>query len=556
MDQLGMVAAAEESTRARDWAAAAERWREVVEVNPVNGIFWCRLGLARFETGDHSGALDAYRKAAELGIWPIGYWAPLPPIFPGELTYEIARCHGALGDREAAFEALVRAIGEGLREPGKARADLALLSDDPRLDDVVGPARPAEPAKPAESDDSASRVEKWRSDLRFLRAEIARRIPRPEILDDDFRAAADGLDHDVPDLDDAGIVIGIWRLLRRLGDGHAWVDADERYPEWSRSLPVWFYAFHDGLLVTETDPRFRHLAGAEVLAVDGHPVAKVFDALDPLFTRDNEYTPALQGAMWLRRPAYVHAVGVADRPDGVTLTVRPPGGSVTDVRVPADPVDEALTWPNSRPRPWPWNCPPGSVRPPFETPAHLRDVDNPFWFEYQAAGNLVYFQFNGVRDKDDDTLAACYERVFAAVAEHDARALVIDMRWNGGGNTFLGQTLVHHVLRHPDLPVFVIIGNYTFSAAQNTVTLLDRHTHAVFVGEPTGSAPSFVGESVPFTLPASGVRVNVSDLYWQTGWPFDHRVAVAPRIYAPLTAADYLAGRDPAMDAVREHLAL
>jgi hypothetical protein len=87
-----------------------------------------------------------------------------------------------------------------------------------------------------------------------------------------------------------------------------------------------------------------------------------------------------------------------------------------------------------------------------------------------------------------------------------------------------------------------------------TTTLFDRHTGAIFVGEPSGSAPNFVGESIPFRLPESGILVNVSDLWWQTSWPFDHRAAVAPRIYAPPTAADYLAGRDPAMDAIRDHL--
>lgn len=34
-------------------------------------------------------------------------------------------------------------------------------------------------------------------------------------------------------------------------------------------------------------------------------------------------------------------------------------------------------------------------------------------------------------------------------------------------------------------------------------------------GEPTGSRPSFIGETVPFELPSSKVRVNVSDLHWQ-----------------------------------------
>jgi hypothetical protein len=545
-DQVGMVAAAEELSRAGSWDDAAKRWQAVVEVNPVNGIFWYRLGQARFETGDLRAALVAYEKAAELGVWPLG--EPVSAIFPGELAYEIARCHAALGDRETAASSLAKAVAQGLREPDKIRADahFAPLLTDPRFETLAGPPRSA---------GSASRVEKWRTDLRFLRAEIVRRVPRSGILDDDFHAAADALDRDVPGLDDAGIMIGIWRLLRRLGDGHAFVVVEQVWPEWTRVLPVWLFQFGDGLLVTEAEPRFGHLVGAEVLAVDGHPVPDVLDALDPLLTRDNAYTPLATVAAWLRRTAYLHAVGVAARPDGVTLTVRPPGGEVTDVEVPAEPPVPAENWMSALPRPWPHGIRPGSVRPPVEVPAYLRDVGNPFWFEYQAAGNLVYFQFNGVRDKDDETLAEFYPRVFAAVAEHHADALVIDLRWNGGGNTFLAQPLIERALAHPEVRLFVVVGRKTFSAAQNTATLFDRYTDALFVGEPTGSAPNFVGETVPFRLPESGILVNVSDLWWQTSWPFDNRVAIAPRIYAPPTAADYLAGRDPAMDAIREHLA-
>lgn len=545
-DQVGMAAAAEDSTRAGDWAAAAERWQAVVEVNPVNGIFWCRLGQARFETGGHRAALDAYRRAAELGVWPMAYHDPIPAIFPGELAYEIARCLAALGEREAAVESLAEAVRQGLRDPGRGRAGLAELAGHPRFDALVGPAGPSR---------GASRVERWRTDLRFLRGELARRVPRPEVLDDGFDAAADALVRAVPDLDDGRIVIGIWGLLRRLGDGHAFVAVEPVWPEWTRTLPVWFFRFGDTVLITQAGPEFARLAGAEVLAVDGRPVAAVLGALDPVLTRDNGYTPLARGPMFLRVPAYLHAVGAAERPDGVRLTVRLRSGEATDVAVPAgEPLPEPRTWMAARPRSWPFGCPPGSVRPPFDTPAYLRAVDTPFRFEHQPTGNLVYFQFNSVRDTDDDTLAACYRRVFAAVEEHDARALVIDVRWNGGGNTFLGQPLVHHVLARPGLPVYVIIGRGTFSAAQNTVTLLGRHTHAVFVGEPTGSAPNFVGEAVPFRLPESGILVNVSDLYWQTSWPFDHRVAVAPAIYAPPTVEAYLAGRDPAMDAIREHL--
>ncbi|MFB3084243.1 MAG: hypothetical protein ACE1Z4_12465, partial [Gammaproteobacteria bacterium] len=42
--------------------------------------------------------------------------------------------------------------------------------------------------------------------------------------------------------------------------------------------------------------------------------------------------------------------------------------------------------------------------------------------------------------------------------------------------------------------LFVIIGRETFSACQNFVNRMERETNVLFVGEPTGSRPNFVGE--------------------------------------------------------------
>ena len=50
----------------------------------------------------------------------------------------------------------------------------------------------------------------------------------------------------------------------------------------------------------------------------------------------------------------------------------------------------------------------------------------------------------------------------------------------------------------------MIIGRDTFSAAQNTISELERRTKAILVGEPTGSSPNFIGESLAIPLPYSG----------------------------------------------------
>jgi hypothetical protein len=58
------------------------------------------------------------------------------------------------------------------------------------------------------------------------------------------------------------------------------------------------------------------------------------------------------------------------------------------------------------------------------------------------------------------------------------------------------------------------------------------------------------GDETFLTLPYSKIAINFSHVYWESGWPYDARWSIAPDIDTPQTFAQYLAGDDPAMDAV------
>ena len=73
------------------------------------------------------------------------------------------------------------------------------------------------------------------------------------------------------------------------------------------------------------------------------------------------------------------------------------------------------------------------------------------------------------------------------------------------------------------------------------------------MGEPTGGSPNQYGDAEYFALPNSGVRARVSTLHWEKGGEDDRRDHHEPHLSAPVTAADYFAGRDRAWEVVHEH---
>jgi hypothetical protein len=191
----------------------------------------------------------------------------------------------------------------------------------------------------------------------------------------------------------------------------------------------------------------------------------------------------------------------------------------------------------------------------------LRDVESAYWFEHVPEHRLVYVQFNRVAEDPDESLATFANRLGDFIDANEVERAIVDLRWNGGGNTFLVGPLLKRLvgsrkLDHTD-GIFLVVGRRTFSAAGNTAKYLEwmAGPNITVVGEPTGSSLQFIGETNPFELPYSGMWCNISNLYWQGMTPLDRRSWIAPHLYAPPTFAAYKEGRDPALEAILAVLA-
>ena len=74
---------------------------------------------------------------------------------------------------------------------------------------------------------------------------------------------------------------------------------------------------------------------------------------------------------------------------------------------------------------------------------------------------------------------------------------------------------------------------------------LEKHTNAIFVGEPAGARPNHYGDSRKIRLPNSGLTLRVSTLYWQYAGPKDDRSSVPPQIPVRFVSDDLRTGATP-----------
>ena len=527
---------AEAKTAEKDWSEAAVFWNQVVQANPVEVKFWKLLADVLYNGKEYRKAIPAYEKVVALGGG-----------FPSSAAYNIACCYALLGEKEAALKWLEKSFEMGFRDLKLAQSDTDLqsLHGDPRFQQIVA----------LVDTSKMSREEGWRYDLNLLAREVKRKgyDPFRKISEAEFDASVKKLSDTIPKLSDIEITIEMMRLMAKLGDGHTAISLSPQVrPELLQTMPVKFYLFKEGLYIVAADPKYKELLGTQVLRFGDSTVDEVLSALEPLINRD-------ASDMWIkeRAPYLMRSLpllnGLKLIPDAgkAQLTVRGVDGKPRVVTVSAD-MAEPNIW-NVQPSPKGWINLPETVA--GLQPLYTKNVGANYWFDYLPDSRTVYFQYNTIYDDRKEPLAKFSERLFRFINEHEVEKLVIDMRWNNGGNTLVNQALLKDLVGSGKInqrgKLFIIIGRRVFSAAQNAVSSFERYTNAIFVGEPTGSSPNFIGDEVFFTLPYSKLSANVSDLYWQYSWPWDYRTWIAPQLYTPPTFEAYSANRDPSMEAIQ-----
>lgn len=350
--------------------------------------------------------------------------------------------------------------------------------------------------------------DQWVRDINALEVQLTRRHPNPfhttgeSVFRDhieDIRSMAAGQRASAP-LSDA-VVTGIYRALASLDEGHTTVNASPviQYPVLIRR-----FRSTDGgveLRVAYSDESLSEIRGRRVVAIGGRDPEEVLATVSSVASAELPTGRVFFGQRLMTDPRIMRGLGIAT-PDGLEITVALPDGE-RDVLLEPRPTSEITL-----------RSPDLSVT---EESAHAsRSISfggsGPYW--YEMVGTTLYFRYNFSTTNATEMMDEIIGRIDAG----DVERLILDLRFNGGGNSWPGtqfvSRLAERAIGQDQGRFYVLISEGTFSSAIMTAVDAMAETKAIFAGTPMSTPVDSWGEVRRFTLPESGLVIGHSTRYW------------------------------------------
>lgn len=394
--------------------------------------------------------------------------------------------------------------------------------------------------------------------LHFIRTFHPVSIVNPERFHR-FERQAKKVCHDMKDgMDLQHFQFALNSLFAILEDAHTYFMPEDGliYPYEIRYYEGCFYLY-------AIDSEYPDFTGKEIVSINGIPVKNIRLAIRKAMPSENGIKAGLW-SFYLNRKALLHQMGV-DTAKGVCLGFHDGSSLLFEPE-----TDNRSGWYQ------------------VKFPPHPVTVKRDDLFSYQIIEDKCYLQFNVMYDlqsylqlcqvtgtKTEDnylnflpSFSDFIDKMDADLKQHHIRKLVVDMRYNGGGNSMLGDQLLQYlgvdtdsIIKYktfvrksdflfkcmpkfyvssksksgepvlmgdfenlPFLPkiknhfegkVIFIQGQNTFSSANYLLTTMkDNHLFQI-IGTPTSQKPTCFGDVLPVELPFTGTKGYISHSFFE-----------------------------------------
>ena len=402
-------------------------------------------------------------------------------------------------------------------------------------------------AAPA-ANDPAARAARWQEDLDYF----ARELPAGQkdfsllISQDRFEREVTELKRQAPQLSDADILFELMRIVASLGVAHTSVAFGSAQGTMAlHSYPVRMQWFSDGLAVVAAAPECQDALGSRVARIGSETPEQAEAAVAPYIPHENNTWLHFESPGFITLAELMQHKGIADAAGHLQLTLAKAGGEKFTLELaPASRGGTGRKWLNA-----------AEV---LHIPKEFRRKHPGafYWQEYLPQTRTLYIQYNKCRNDPGNPFLDFTGSLFAFADTHPVQRVIMDLRFNEGGSSPIVKPLVEGLKSRPALTarghLYTLISSQTFSSGLMAAMEFRDSLHAILVGEPTGNKPNHYGEQKFFTLPNSKLVVHYSTKHFRLMQGADPST-LAPDILVPYSLDDFLAGRDPVLEAALHH---
>ncbi|HEU4882581.1 MAG TPA: hypothetical protein VFT45_10060 [Longimicrobium sp.] len=364
-------------------------------------------------------------------------------------------------------------------------------------------------------------------------------------------------------LSDLAFELQLSRVVALADNGHSLLSPRSRIGR-SNRVGLRLLPLSDGLLVARAVDDLADLLGASLVSIGDLPVERLLAENRALFGGTAAWRDGFAPYL-LESPEQLHALGLAASPAEAVYRFRLPDGTVVSRTLRGDTVGREVA--RSVDRAFLADEGHAGWRTLLtNAPWALREPAVAFRRSTAWEPGVFVFQMRQNYDAPGQAMAAVLDSVRAEIAAAHPRHLVLDMRFNGGGDLNLTRRFMQELPGLVPGRIFVLTSPMTFSAGISSVGYLTQAApdRVTIVGEPVGDRLVFFAEARVQALPGTdtGILFSRERHDYQGGCatftdchgPVRRnpiRVpTLDPRVPAPWTLAAYREGRDPAMEAV------
>jgi hypothetical protein len=297
--------------------------------------------------------------------------------------------------------------------------------------------------------------------------------------------------------------------------------------------------FGRGLYLLAVPAAERALLGAQVLAVDGQPIAQVMGRIGSVIDyQDTGYLDVAETGE-LDDASVLYWLGITRSATSAEFTVRTTTGRQQTVLFRTGPGAGNIGLPALL-----FSFVPGVAHVPL--PLYLHDAAEPYWIDVLAGQHAVYLKYNQCLSTTGfQQLAA---QAVAMLNRDPGYRLIVDLRDNFGGDTGPFGSLVNDIKADPRLDrpgrIIGLVNQFTYSAARDDVVAL-QEAHVLLMGVPPEDPIDEYGGGQALQLPDSDITV----VYTSAVVNATAAAQGAPGIVIAPTLRQVLAGQDPVLAA-------